>query len=133
MSYLKHDFEDELADALAQAREQNKQVLIEFGGDWCIWSKRMERVLAKSDMDRLITDNFLFLRCYMGYDGEHYFPFDRIDEPNLKSVPYFILLNTDCEVVASSSTEQFEFWRFYRKGKLKKFLQRWAARNYAVA
>lgn len=119
------DFESQLSYALKQAKEQNKRVLVEFGGDWCSWSDKMHKVLESAKFKTFIQEHFIFLKCYAGRDGDCSYP-QHLEFPQFTSVPFFLLLSADGEIVATQQTDVFEFFRFYKKYKLFSFFKNWA-------
>jgi thiol-disulfide isomerase/thioredoxin len=129
MEFLKKEFESSLDNALENSKQDGKNILIEFGGDWCIWSKRMANALQTESIKLIVSDSFHFLKCYMGEDGENYFPFSEINVPEFSSVPFFILLNEHAQLIDFASTEQFEMLWFYKKGKILNFLSGWAHKS----
>ena len=110
--------------ALAESARTGRNVLIEYGGDWCKWSKRMESTLNTPSLSSFISENFVFLRSYVGRDGS--WDTSRIDLPAMSSVPYFSLVASDGTAIANQSTEQFELLWFYKKRNLLEFLRSWA-------
>lgn len=120
-----HRFGELFEKTLAKARKTGKNVLVEFGGDWCVWSRRMEKVLASESIERLLRRDFHYVRCFLGDDGECPFP-EEIELPEFDSVPYFVLMDGEGQLVASSATEDFELLWFYRKKKLLLLLREWA-------
>lgn len=119
------NFAKELEVALSESRNSGKKIIVEFGGDWCIWSEKMFKVLQSSIFKKYIDKNFIFLRCYVGRDGECAYPAN-LELPSFTSVPFFTLLNADSEIVATQNTEVFEFFRLYNRFKLFYFFKRWS-------
>ena len=119
------DFDAILNDALVRSKEAKKRILIEFGGDWCIWSHRMNRVVESKKFKSFIDDNFIFLRCTINSSGECSYPSDR-EYPDIRSIPHFILLDENANVIGSQDTPSFEFLWFYKKWELYNFLKKWA-------
>lgn len=129
MKFLEKEFTSFLSRALEEAQRDKKKVLIEFGGDWCIWSRRMERVFESEKFDALIAEQFHFFKCFVGRDGECYFPFSEIDVPEFVGVPFFILLDPYANLIAYSETDRFEWLWFYRKKELYELLSDWASKQ----
>ncbi len=119
------DFAAELHDALRDARETGKRIIVEFGGDWCIWSDKMRRVLESPRFRALLQEHFILLRCHTGPDGSCAYP-DHLELPQFSSIPFFALLNARGEVLATQRSEGFEFFRWYKKYAIYAFLRRWA-------
>lgn len=118
------DFEAQLKGALLEAGKSGKRIIVEFGGDWCIWSIKMTNVLESPIFRSLLQKHFIFLRCFAGREGECPYP-EYLEFPNIASIPFFILLNEKGEIIATQRTEKFEILRFYNPIKLYFFLKSW--------
>ena len=116
--------EQDVRHVLAESSRLGRKILIEYGGDWCRWSKRMESVLTSPDFAAFISENFVFLRSYVGRDGS--WDSSPIELPAMSSVPFFSLVHSDGTVIANHATESFEFLWFYKKPAIFKFLKEWA-------
>jgi len=114
----------DVLQALSESSRTNRNILIEYGGDWCKWSKRMESVLETPEISSFIKDNFVFLRSYVGADGSY--DSSSIELPSTSFVPYFSLVRPDRTVIANQPTEGFEFLWFYKKAAILEFLKAWA-------
>ena len=57
-------WQDNLEKALAQAKKENKAVLVNFtGSDWCIWCKRLtEEVFAKKEFEVYAAKNLILVK-----------------------------------------------------------------------
>lgn len=57
-------WQENLEQALAQAKKENKAVLVNFtGSDWCIWCKRLtEEVFAKDEFENYANDNLILVK-----------------------------------------------------------------------
>lgn len=58
------NWQENLEQALAQAKKENKAVLVNFtGSDWCIWCKRLtEEVFAKDEFESYANDNLILVK-----------------------------------------------------------------------
>jgi hypothetical protein len=119
-----HDHQQLVDAALAESAKTGKKILIEYGGDWCKWSRRMEAVFSDRDIAAFIAKHFVLLRCYVGPDGA--VDASSIEAPPMSSVPYFSLVGSDKAIVANQATETFEFLWMYRKSAVRRFLAEWA-------
>lgn len=57
-------WQENLEKALAQAKKENKAVLVNFtGSDWCIWCKRLtEEVFAKKEFETYASKNLILVK-----------------------------------------------------------------------
>jgi hypothetical protein len=125
------DYREDLAPvfeaALARSRESRKKILVEYGGDWCPGALRLAALLDKPDVAAIIRRHFIHVRCHVGSDGRSNsaliaFPGD------MDAIPFFSLVDSEGNIVATQPTDPFELLWWYRKGKVIAFLQAWARR-----
>src|SRR5512139_1070848 len=51
--------EKDVAAALAKAKKENKHVLLQIGGNWCIWCYRFEDFVKKdTGLSKLLANNY---------------------------------------------------------------------------
>ena len=118
------DLDSVFQSALAESEATGKKILVEYGGDWCVWSRRMAKVLMRPEFSSLIEQRFVYVRCFVGPSED--LPDVGVEFPSFDSVPYFSLMDSDGNILATQATEEFELLWFYRKGKVHAFLKEWA-------
>ncbi|MEP4531872.1 MAG: thioredoxin family protein [Cyclobacteriaceae bacterium] len=64
------DGEQQIADALAQAKETNKHVFIQIGGNWCSWCILFHRfVEGNEEVKSVFNDNYVPIK--LNYSSEN--------------------------------------------------------------
>jgi len=65
-------WQDNLENALLQAKQENKAVLVDFtGSDWCIWCKRLnDEVFSKSEFESYADENLILVKLDFPRDIE---------------------------------------------------------------
>ncbi|MBE9525667.1 MAG: protein-disulfide reductase DsbD, partial [Proteobacteria bacterium] len=69
---------EDLQQKLAQAKQENKMVMLDFYADWCVYCKKMESTTFKSDKVISALDNFIVLQADVT-------EMDELDEALLKA------------------------------------------------
>ncbi len=69
---------EDLQKKLAQAKQENKMVMLDFYADWCVYCKKMESTTFKSDKVISALDNFIVLQADVT-------EMDELDEALLKA------------------------------------------------
>ena len=61
-------------NAIQLATETQRKILIEVGGDWCVWCHKLDQFLhSNPDLQRQLHDTFVMLK--VSSESREYFPF----------------------------------------------------------
>lgn len=112
-------------EAIAQAEQQHKLVLVIAGGDWCRWCHALHRFVARNeDVNAGLKDAFVVVKVYVGDENFNEFFFSQL--PAAKGAPHFWIIAPDRNVLASQSTAAFEKGKSgYDKQEFLQFIDRW--------
>src|SRR6476661_78253 len=114
--------------AVAQARAQRKQVLVDVGGEWCIWCHILDKVIAShAPVQRLLEDNYVVVTV-------NWSPQNRNEAllsqwPKIKGYPHLFVLDGKGQLVHSQDTSELEAGRDYDEGKVLAFLREHSRRK----
>jgi thiol:disulfide interchange protein len=108
-----HPEADPFADlerAKARALAEQKRILIEVGGDWCVWCHILDRYLeATPDVMAAYADSFVVLKVNWDSapDGERNEAF-LSRYPERAGYPHFFVLEADGTFIHSQNTVELE-------------------------
>jgi thiol:disulfide interchange protein len=114
----------ELAKARAQA--EDKRILIEVGGDWCIWCHILDRyLLAEPDVMAAYEDAFVVMKVNWAQDDDRNEAF-LAQYPERAGYPHFFILDADGTFLASKNTVELEDGgESYDRDAMLAFAQSW--------
>jgi thioredoxin-related protein len=115
--------------AIAQARDQDKLVLIIAGGDWCSWCYALDRFLVRdADVRQNLDDAFVVMKVYVGDENYNRDFFSQL--PEARGAPHFWIVSPEKRVLASQSTGEFEQrGKGYDRKEILAFIERWKKRE----
>ncbi len=121
----KRDPQKDLAMAQAAATRAHKRILIEVGGDWCVWCKYLDKFLADhADVREQLTANYVVMKVNMSPQNENSAFLSQF--PKISAYPYFVVLDADGKILtAKKSGDLEECCKTYNSGKMKEFLTSW--------
>jgi hypothetical protein len=103
----KRDPHNDLAMAEADAAKANKKILIDVGGDWCIWCKRLDKFFVDHpDLAKLRDSKFVVMKVNMGPNNENV-PF-LSNYPKIPGYPWIFVLDFSGKLLASENTDNLE-------------------------
>jgi len=123
-------FKDAIA-ALALAKETNRQVLIEIGGNWCSWCHKMDTFLSNNpDVYQALHANYVLLKINVSDSNEN-------DEfmkslPPVLGYPHMYISNANGKMLLSKDTAELLAGNNYSRDYWLTFLNRWSVENDQV-
>ncbi|WP_114394986.1 thioredoxin family protein [Oleisolibacter albus] len=126
----------DLKAAMADAKASGRNILIDVGGDWCIWCKLLDAMFARdADLAALRDRNFVLLKVH--YDKKVNQNADFLGQyPKAAGYPHLYVLDADGALLHSQDTSQLELPAGGEKGhdraKVKAFLEAWAPKGKGV-
>lgn len=126
------DARAELKKALARAEKENKNVLIQWGGNWCSWCMRFHAMVnGVPAIDSLMKENYIYflLNVPQAKDKRDYTLFQEYGFPNRFGYPVFVILDKDGKRLNTQDSDAFEYRdpnvKGYDTAKVIRFLTLW--------
>lgn len=115
----------DLETGLRAARESNRRVLIEVGGNWCSWCLKLDEFFKQNrSLAEFLEQHFVLVRVNYSRDNENASFLSRY--PAIEGYPHFFVLESDGTLLHSQNTGGFENGETYDSGQILDFLARWA-------
>ena len=128
------DQNEQIDNALKQAKREGKFVVCQVGGNWCPWCLRFADFITKdNDISTLIRDNFVYI--HVNYSPNS--PSDakglartakmmkRLGNPGRFGFPVFVVLDERGNVVHTQDSSFLEEGQGYDKDKVLRFFKNW--------
>ena len=120
--------EQEIAKATKEARDQHKHVLVQIGGNWCIWCARFHDFIANDPkIDSIVKADYVIY--HMNYSKENYNAklLAKYDYPQRFGFPVFLVLNGDGKLIETQNSWYLEDGKkSYDRDKVIEFLTDWS-------
>ena len=119
------DYEQAKQDAAATG----KLLLIDVGGDWCIWCKRMDRFLkSHDDISASVDEVFVVLKVNVSEEQSNLDFFKQF--PAIKGYPHFIIVDSNGKYMGEQDTSELEQGDGYSQANVKAFVARWRSSKH---
>jgi len=120
----------DLKKAIAQAKKENKHVLIQFGGNWCPWCIRFHNMaFGAKPIDSLLKANYVYMLLNVPQDKKKrdYNLFREFEYPNRFGYPVFVVLNGEGKQLHIQDSGILEHCQVkgYDTAKVVTFLKMW--------
>jgi thiol:disulfide interchange protein len=115
----------ELQQATAEASKSGKRILLDVGGNWCVWCWEMEKFVEEHKELRQLRDrNFVVVMVNYSSENENKALLSRY--PQINSYPHLFVLDSDSKLLHSQDTSELELGESYDLEKYTAFLTEWA-------
>jgi thioredoxin-related protein len=114
--------------AILIAQQQNKRILLELGGDWCIWCKYLDDFFAShAEILQFRAENFVFVKINVSNENMNEEFLAQYPEP--PGYPHIYILESDGTLLHSQNTGELEQGKSYNPDVFLAFLKEWAPKR----
>ncbi|MHC5309683.1 thioredoxin family protein [Myroides sp. LJL116] len=115
------DAQQKINELLVLAKEQNKNIFVQAGGNWCIWCLRFNDFVQKDpELKSIVDENYLYYHLNYSPKNKNKEVFDKY-APGSQSLgyPFFFVITPDSQEVAVITSGELEDGKSYDKQKVK--------------
>ena len=119
----------QIAAALAAAKKENKQVLLQFGANWCGWCHKLHK-LCQTDAEIAARLKESFVVVLVDVNKGHNNDINqKYGNPMRLGLPVIVILNADGKVLVTQDTGKLEAGDHHDPKKVLRFLNEWTAKK----
>lgn len=127
----KANADEDLSAAVAKAQKENKRIILDIGGEWCVWCRTMDNFLIKnSELARLRDENFVWVKVNFSEENENKEFLAKY--PEIKGYPHLYVLEKDGKFLYSKDTAELEAGKSYNLQKFTDFLKQYSMEKNVV-
>ncbi len=128
--YLVSDYDPQrdpardLEQALALARKEGKNVMLQVGGDWCGWCSRMTKYFHDTrSVHDVLSKNYVLMK--VNFSNENRNEAFLSAYPKVPAFPHLFVLDSSGKVLCSQYTGDLEEGSSYNEKAVLEFLNKW--------
>lgn len=112
-----------IARAVAQSRRDHRTVVVMFGGNWCIWCRRLDYSLTHDPvLAPIVRRSFRFV--HVDSRANHALD-EEMGHPTSHGVPVLVVLDADGHPVFTQDTSLLELGEGHSRTRVEAFLRRY--------
>ncbi len=116
----------DIRSALAEARHSGRRVLLDVGGNWCVWCRRLDTLFTTHpDLERFREAHYVVVKVNWSPENKNESVLSRY--PAIRGYPHLFVLDGDGTLVRSEDTGELEKGKGHDPEKVMAFLRAWAA------
>ena len=114
----------DLKAAVARAQRENKRILLEVGGEWCIYCRLLNKVIHDDErLTQRLRDGFVVVKVNFSDRVKNEAFLSRY--PQIPSYPHLFLLESDGALLLSQTPDDFMKDDKYVPDLILAFLEKW--------
>ena len=123
----KADAVEDIKALVALAKKENKNIILQAGGHWCIWCLRFNDFVEKTpELKSIIEENFLYYHLNYSPDNKNEKVFAQYGNPGDKyGYPVFIVLDKNGKMIHVQDSSVLEADKGYGLEKVEEFFNSW--------
>jgi thioredoxin-related protein len=121
----RRDAAKDIQNALVKAEQTGKRVLLDVGGEWCVWCRRLDTLFATHpDLNEFMHKNFVVVKVNYSKENKNEKVLSRY--PKIPGYPHLFVLDCNGELLCSQDTGELESGKGHDPDKVMSFLKKWA-------
>jgi thiol:disulfide interchange protein len=121
------DAKADIAAAVKTAQAQHKNVLLQIGGNWCVWCLRFNDLVTKdADLTKYLTDNYVVLHVNWSSENKNEKVLADLGYPQRFGFPVFVVLDGKGNRLHTQNSGYLEEGKGHSKAKVMEFFENWS-------
>jgi thioredoxin-related protein len=124
------DSQKDIQDAIVSAKNSNKHILLDIGGEWCIWCHRLDSLFIRNnDLEEYLNKHYILVKINVSKENQNKEVLSKY--PKVAGYPHIFILDKNGKLIHSQDTGELEFpknhpYKGHDKKKVFAFLKKWA-------
>ena len=121
------DAAEDISQALGKAREEGKHVMLQIGGNWCVWCYRFhDFVAADSSLSSLLDEHYVVVHVNYSPENKNEDVMASLGFPQRFGFPVFVVLGPDGNLLHTQNSAYLEAEKSYDAGAVGDFFRHWS-------
>jgi len=121
----KRNADQDIKDAVAEAKRTKRRVILDVGGEWCGWCHALDRYFVEhKDLADLRDRLYVWVKVNYSTENRNEAVLSRY--PKIPGYPHLFVLDAEGKLVQSQGTSELEEGSSYNLDRMQGFLNRWA-------
>ena len=128
------DATKQIADAIAEAKKSGRHVMVQVGGQWCIWCMRLHKMIAAdAQLTQAQNDSYVVVHLNYSPENQNLKTLAELGYPQRFGFPVLVILDGDGKRLHTQDSAFLEEGDFHSKAKVMKFFGQWSPKAVSPA
>lgn len=122
------DAQKDIDSLVVLAQKENKNIIVQAGGNWCIWCLRFNNYIHENKkIAGLLNDNFVYYHLNFSRENKNEAVFNKYapGKGQEYGYPFFIVLDKNGKVLTTRESGNLEAGKGYDETKVFAFFNEW--------
>lgn len=121
----------DIQSAVKLAKKEHKNVIIQAGGNWCIWCLRFNNYVQQTpELKQIVDKNYVYYHLNWSPENKNEKIFSKYDNPGEKfGYPVFMVLDENGKLIHTQDSSVLEEGSGYSLQKVKEFFNAWKSKK----
>lgn len=116
----------DIKKAITEAKKEHKNILLQIGGNWCIWCTRFHKAVADNDtLSQLLNQNYVTIHVNYDQYNKQADIWKTLSYPQRFGFPVFVILDENGKQIHTQNSAYLEEGKGYSNEKIAAFFQQW--------
>jgi thiol:disulfide interchange protein len=124
------DADSQIAAAISTATAEHKNILLDFGANWCIWCHRLHTTFeTDATVAKALKDNYIVVMVDVNSrrgESRNAAVIERYGNPVQHGIPVLVVLDSSGKQLITKDSGDFEEGGTHSPAKITAFLAQWA-------
>ncbi len=121
------DAKKDIAKAVEAAKNSNKHVFLQIGGNWCPWCIKFHNFVHNdAELSSFMADNFEVVKVNYDQNNRQEELLTELEFPQRFGFPVFVILDGSGKRIHTQNSAFLEKDKSYDKDKILRFLKNWS-------
>ena len=117
----------DINNAVERAAKEKKHVLLQVGGNWCIWCRRFNTlVTTDTALSKLLEENYVVVHVNYSPENHNEKVLADLEYPQRFGFPVFVVLDGKGRRLHTQNSSYLEEGKGHSKEKVAGFLNQWS-------
>lgn len=117
----------DIKKAVVQAKKEHKNILLQVGGNWCIWCTRFHQAVAGNDtLNQLMQQNYVVVHVNYDQYNKNAAIWKTLGFPQRFGFPVFVILDETGKQIHIQNSAYLEEGKGYSPEKVTEFFSGWS-------
>jgi thioredoxin-related protein len=118
------DAAKDIQNAMVEAQKTSKRILLDVGGEWCIWCRRLDTLFSTNkDLAEVLHKEFVVVKVNYSKENKNEAVLSRY--PKIPGYPHLFVLDESGKLLHSQDTGELESGKGHDRDKVMAFLKKW--------